>query len=98
MQSDLDWLARQGAIAAIDTYQRALSPHKGFACPHRLLYGRESCSDYARQLLHNQSLLQAAKTLPQRFRLCQQAAQQLQASQYQQSNSGCIVIPCCLPL
>ncbi|MGP1374981.1 MAG: membrane protein insertion efficiency factor YidD [Almyronema sp.] len=96
----LDGLLRQAAIASISTYQRTLSPHKGFACPHRLLYGGASCADYAKQLLHRQSFKRAIGHLPQRFRACYQASQtlQLQANRPRRSGFGCVVIPCCLPL
>jgi putative component of membrane protein insertase Oxa1/YidC/SpoIIIJ protein YidD len=80
------------AIAALNAYQIHLSPHKGFACPHRLLYGGESCSEYVKQRLLQQDLLTAIRTAPPRFRACQAAAVA------QSSGSGCIVIPCCIPL
>jgi putative component of membrane protein insertase Oxa1/YidC/SpoIIIJ protein YidD len=39
-------LIGRSAIASLNTYQKYLSPHKGFSCPHRLAYGGDSCSEY----------------------------------------------------
>jgi putative component of membrane protein insertase Oxa1/YidC/SpoIIIJ protein YidD len=91
-----DALMRRGAIASIRTYQQHFSPRKGFACPHRMLYG-ESCSDYVKQLLEQQSLRATIKLAPQRFRACKLAASKLQAAHTRQQG-GCIVIPCCIPI
>ncbi len=85
--------AAQAAIASLNIYQKHLSPRKGFSCPHRLLHGNESCSAYMKQVLINQDLRTALQLAPQRFQACKVAAQTLQ-----QSSSGCIVIPCCIPL
>ncbi len=95
MSGTFDRFTRRGAIASINTYQRYMSPRKGFACPHRVLYG-ESCSDYIKQLLGQQSLLATVKMAPQRFRACQAAASTLQSTIKPQNS--CIVIPCCIPL
>jgi putative component of membrane protein insertase Oxa1/YidC/SpoIIIJ protein YidD len=87
--------ATQAAIASLNLYQKHLSPRKGFGCPHRLLYGDESCSAYVKQMLISQDLRTALQLVPQRFQACKAAAQTLQR---QQAGSGCIVIPCCIPL
>jgi putative component of membrane protein insertase Oxa1/YidC/SpoIIIJ protein YidD len=34
----------RNVIRAIEWYQRALSPHKGFACAYRVAWGGHSCS------------------------------------------------------
>ncbi len=91
----LDSLARRSAIAGINAYQRHFSPRKGFDCPHRILYG-ESCSDYAKRMLGQQSLLATMQMAPRQFRACKTAASTLQADLRRQS--GCIVIPCCIPI
>ncbi len=95
MSGTFDRLTRRSAIASINTYQRYFSPRKGFACPHRVLYG-ESCSEYVKRLLGQQSLLTTVQMAPQRFRACQAAALTLQSTVKPQSS--CIVIPCCIPL
>lgn len=94
----LDYFARQGAIAGIRAYRHHLSPRKGFACPHRVLYQQESCSDYVQQLLEQHSLLAAVRMAPQRFQACHQAALALQASGQTRQEGSCIVIPCCIPI
>ncbi|AFY35472.1 membrane protein insertion efficiency factor YidD [Calothrix sp. PCC 7507] len=88
-------IATQAAIASLNVYQQHLSPYKGFSCPHRLLNGGESCSDYVKRVLINQNLQTAIQMAPQRFRACKLAAQTLQS---QRAEGGCIVIPCCIPI
>ncbi len=85
------WL-RTGAIALIDQYKTQISPRKGYSCPHRLLYGQDSCSDYVKQVFLEQSLSQAIHQSYRRFQDCNQARQVLQ------SQGGCLIIPCCLPI
>ncbi|BAY89484.1 MULTISPECIES: membrane protein insertion efficiency factor YidD [unclassified Tolypothrix] len=92
--STMETLATQAAIASLNIYQKHLSPRKGFSCPHRLLYGSESCSDYVKHILINQDLMTAIKTAPQRFQSCKIAAKTLQTK----AEGGCIVVPCCIPL
>lgn len=91
-----DRSARRVVIASIRTYQNYLSPYKGFDCPYRILHG-ESCSDYIKQLLGQQSLLTTLEMAPQRFRACQLAALTLR-SKSSRLQGGCIVIPCCIPI
>ncbi len=88
----IDSLTTRTAIASLNLYQKHLSPRKGFSCPHRLLHGKDSCSDYVKQILLTQDLWAALQLAPSRFKDCKAAAQTLQAS------GGCIVIPCCIPL
>jgi putative component of membrane protein insertase Oxa1/YidC/SpoIIIJ protein YidD len=89
----LEPLAKTMAINSIIAYQNYISPHKRFSCPHRLLHGGDSCSDYVKRMLTNQSLTEVVKSSVQRFQDCTQASKIL-------INNGfrCIVIPCCLPL
>jgi putative component of membrane protein insertase Oxa1/YidC/SpoIIIJ protein YidD len=93
--STIEVFVTQAAIASLNTYQKHLSPRKGFSCPHRLLYGGESCSDYVKRLLMNQNLLTTIQMSPQRFKACKISAQTLQS---QRAEGGCIVIPCCIPI
>jgi putative component of membrane protein insertase Oxa1/YidC/SpoIIIJ protein YidD len=39
-------------VDAIDFYQRRLSPHKGFCCTYRIVFGVPSCSQQAKNYLH----------------------------------------------
>jgi putative component of membrane protein insertase Oxa1/YidC/SpoIIIJ protein YidD len=89
----VDALFRQSLIESIAAYQKHLSPRKGFSCAHRLLHGDRSCSDYAKAILASQTLGAAAPLIYQRFKQCAESSRSLSAAQ-----SGCIVIPCCLPL
>lgn len=88
-------IATQAARASLNLYRTHLSPRKGFSCPHRLLHGGESCSDYVKRILTDQRLSAAIQASPQRFRACKAAAQTLKA---QKAEGGCIVIPCCIPI
>ncbi|MBE9128523.1 MULTISPECIES: membrane protein insertion efficiency factor YidD [unclassified Coleofasciculus] len=86
---------RQIAIDAIALYQTYISPRKGFACPHRMAQGGESCSMYIKHLLGEEQLMSVIQLSRHRFKACAAASQMLQSKN---SSSGCIVIPCCLPL
>lgn len=91
--SNLEIMTRGSAIYAIDAYRKYISPRKGFSCPHRLLYDGQSCSEYIKDLFLHQDLTRAIAMTRQRFERCTQASHQLQ-----KSSSGCIVIPCCVPI
>jgi putative component of membrane protein insertase Oxa1/YidC/SpoIIIJ protein YidD len=90
-------IVRTVALDSIDLYQTHISPRKGFDCPHRILYGTQSCSNYVKHLLTQQSLQSAVKLSIQRFQACDRASQILKT---QKTIAGfrCIVIPCCIPL
>ncbi|MFN6571321.1 hypothetical protein A6770_24705 [Nostoc minutum NIES-26] len=86
-------LAKTIAIKSINGYQRYISPAKGFSCPHRLLHGGDSCSEYVKKMLSQHSLTEAIKSSRQRFQDCTTASKTL-------ANSECrfFIVPCCLPL
>jgi hypothetical protein len=67
-------LAKRMAINSIIAYQNYIYPHKGFSCPHRLLHGRDSWSDYVKRMLTNQSLTEIVKSSVQRFQDCTKAS------------------------
>lgn len=87
--------ATQTALKSLKVYRQHVSPHKGFSCPHRLLHGSDSCSDYIQRVLTEQNLITAIQMAPQRFKDCKAAAQILQS---QRAEGGCIIIPCCIPI
>jgi putative component of membrane protein insertase Oxa1/YidC/SpoIIIJ protein YidD len=87
-------LTQQIATEAINLYQNHVSPYKGFSCPHRILHQGDSCSEYVKKLITEQSLISAIEGSLQRFRNCAEASKTLQ----NQSSGGCIVIPCCIPI
>mgnify|MGYP002777003905 FL=1 len=87
--------ATQTAIASLNFYRAHISPRKGFSCPHRLLYGGESCSDYVKRILTDQNFSAAIQMTPQRFKACKASAQTLKL---QKAQGGCIIIPCCVPI
>ena len=77
--STFESFATQAAIASVNVYRTHISPHKGFSCPHGLLHGGESCSDYVKRVLTEQNLSAAVRLAPQRFRDCKTAAYRLSA-------------------
>ncbi|NJO94377.1 MAG: membrane protein insertion efficiency factor YidD [Hydrococcus sp. RM1_1_31] len=87
-------VTRHSAIQSISLYQQYLSPKKGFSCPHRILHGGASCSQYVKNLLLDQNLESAVKMSIQRFRNCAKASRALR---HQKVEGGCIIIPCCIP-
>jgi Uncharacterized conserved protein len=80
MQSTpLDRLSRQTASALINSYQKHISPKKGFSCAHRVLHGGESCSQYIKRIILKQGLLGAIPLSRQRLQACKAANQVLKA-------------------
>ncbi|MFN6482948.1 MULTISPECIES: membrane protein insertion efficiency factor YidD [unclassified Nostoc] len=80
-----DSFTRQVTTTAITGYQKHISPHKGFACAHRILYGGESCSQYIKRVVAKEGLKAAFVNSRERFQACKQANQILRclaASRY----------------
>lgn len=80
---DATWLdtgMRKFAFASITGYQKYISPYKGFACAHRLLYGGESCSQYVKRMMVEKNLRVAIQASKQRFRACKKANRIIRAS------------------
>lgn len=61
------------AVTAISSYQKFISPHKGFSCAHRVLYGCESCSQYFKQVIAEEGILTAIANAKGRFQECREA-------------------------
>lgn len=76
----LDSFSRKIGIVAIAGYQKYISPHKGFVCAHRVLYGGESCSTYIKRVISEEGLIVAWGKSHNRFQGCKQANLTLQAS------------------
>ncbi|MBE8988668.1 membrane protein insertion efficiency factor YidD [Nostoc sp. LEGE 12450] len=68
-----DSFTRQVSTVAITGYQKHISPHKGFACAHRILYGGESCSQYIKRVIANEGLKVAFVNSRERFQACKEA-------------------------
>jgi putative component of membrane protein insertase Oxa1/YidC/SpoIIIJ protein YidD len=64
----------KAALAAIGTYQRYVSPYKGFCCAYRSRTGRVSCSEFARRAISKHGLARGLLLLRGRFRACALAA------------------------
>ncbi|WP_096585394.1 membrane protein insertion efficiency factor YidD [Nostoc cycadae] len=69
----LDSLSRKVSVTAIAGYQKHISPHKGFVCAHRILYGSESCSQYIKRVIAQEGLSIAFIKSRARFQACKQA-------------------------
>lgn len=82
-----DLFVRQVAIASIKLYQRYISPHKGFACAHRVLYGGDSCSGYIKRAIAQNGLLEAWNSAGERFQACKEASLILRSQQSEDSES-----------
>ena len=61
------------AVTAISGYQKFISPHKGFSCAHRVLYGCESCSQYFKQVIAEEGIITAIAKAKGRFQECREA-------------------------
>ena len=106
----LEQMTKQTGVVLIRGYQKYLSPHKGFSCAHRVLYGGESCSQYVKNILIEQDLQSALSLSRQRFSACKTAKIILHAETLEekrrrqkkkkQSNCSCSPEGCldgCLP-
>ncbi len=65
--------ARGLAVTAINGYQKFLSPHKGFRCAHRVLYGCDSCSQYFKRVITEEGIFMAIANAKGRFADCRAA-------------------------
>ena len=63
-------LLRTLALWAITAYRRWLSPHKGFACAHRVHQGGPSCSAVGLRLIRRHGVWHGVPLLRQRLRRC----------------------------
>jgi putative component of membrane protein insertase Oxa1/YidC/SpoIIIJ protein YidD len=64
---------RYGTVLAINAYQRYMSPYKGFTCAHRHLYKGDSCSQYVKRIVVEESLEGAWIAIRERFQECREA-------------------------
>jgi putative component of membrane protein insertase Oxa1/YidC/SpoIIIJ protein YidD len=77
----LKLMLSNGAIALIGTYQRYVSPHKGFCCAYRVHTGRSSCSEFARRAIRRLGLIEGLSLLRLRFAACTVSAAVLSENQ-----------------
>jgi len=75
------------AVAAINGYQRHLSPRKGFRCAYRVLHGTESCSQYAKRVIGERGLWAGFFAVRLRFAECHAAAAVLRAEATDENNA-----------
>ncbi|BAY07054.1 membrane protein insertion efficiency factor YidD [Calothrix sp. NIES-2098] len=68
-----DSLTRRVGVVAVTGYQKYISPHKGFVCAHRVLYGGESCSQHIKRLIAEDGFQGLLATSRKRFQACKQA-------------------------
>ncbi|RSZ47622.1 MULTISPECIES: membrane protein insertion efficiency factor YidD [unclassified Variovorax] len=71
------------AIAAIDGYQRFISPYKGFGCAHRVQTGRASCSQFAKRAIARLGMVTGLLLTMRRFEACAESARILSSTQAQ---------------
>jgi putative component of membrane protein insertase Oxa1/YidC/SpoIIIJ protein YidD len=77
----LDMTLGSLAVVVIRSYQRYLSPLKGYSCAHRVRHGGESCSAYARQVFAAEGMRVGVNKLRRRFRECHLAGQALKSGE-----------------
>lgn len=82
-------LAQPLALAAIDGYQRWISPHKGWRCAYAVHRHGASCSQYAEQSIASRGLIQGLRMLQARFAACRQAQQTLHRLHAQTGTWNC---------
>ena len=98
-----DW---SPAVLAINGYQRFISPYKGFCCAHRIVTGKESCSEFVKQKIRKNGLFASFPEINQRFRDCKKSAWYLNERKKEKnednsakSDAGCIAMEAisCVP-
>ena len=57
-------------LAAITSYQRYVSPHKGFCCAYRAYTGRQSCSSLGFRVVRRYGVFGGLTVLRRRLYLC----------------------------
>jgi len=80
----LDTFTRQATSDLISFYQKQISPHKGFACAHRVLHWDESCSQYIKRVILERGLQSAIPLIQERFEDCRVANEILKARRERQ--------------
>gem|GEM_PF-5376803 len=68
--SPLDSSLRSVLMAIIVSYQRYLSPRKGYSCAHRIVHGGDSCSQYVKKTLADKNLFESTLLAKKRFEAC----------------------------
>ena len=76
----LHHVLRSVVLLGVGFYQRYLSPHKGFSCAHKRLYGGTSCSEYFRLAVQHRDLSDSIPLFQKRLRACKGASLSLNAS------------------
>jgi putative component of membrane protein insertase Oxa1/YidC/SpoIIIJ protein YidD len=62
------------SIAAIEWYQRSISPRKGWQCAHRVRHGGFSCSEWTKRAIRRCGLRNGLLLARRRFARCHAAA------------------------
>jgi putative component of membrane protein insertase Oxa1/YidC/SpoIIIJ protein YidD len=66
--------ATLGGVWAIDTYQRWISPYKGFHCAHHARTGGLTCSGFAKAAIREHGLFAALPRIRDRLIQCSEYA------------------------
>lgn len=77
LKKAVDSIACGVMIGFIESYQRWLSPRKGFSCAYRAERGGDSCSQFARQAFRRGGFGPACRAVAVRLRQCGEAARSL---------------------
>jgi putative component of membrane protein insertase Oxa1/YidC/SpoIIIJ protein YidD len=75
----IDW----SLLGLVHGYRQWVSPRKGFGCPHRLLRGGRSCSEFGRDVLRRCGCLRFRELMRRRFARCRAAAEMLKVLEYE---------------
>lgn len=92
-------------MAAIQAYQRHLSPRKGYGCAYRLAHGGSGCSGVGLRLVRRHGVVDGLALLRRRLHKCGEAhaAQRARHAAYRRArlsqrgdcDPGCDVLDCC---
>jgi len=75
-------------IAAINGYQKRISPHKGWRCAYGKLHGGTGCSGFVKNAIREHGWQAAVPMARERFQQCKLAGVQLRAKYQAHETSG----------
>jgi putative component of membrane protein insertase Oxa1/YidC/SpoIIIJ protein YidD len=90
-------IARTLLVAAIRGYKRHLSPHKGFACAHRVRFGGCSCSTLGLRAVSRYGAWRGLGVLRLRLGDCRLAAEEMRTRRFVPRQAQAGFIDCDVP-
>jgi putative component of membrane protein insertase Oxa1/YidC/SpoIIIJ protein YidD len=88
MRSSAPNFAAQWIVACISSYQKHISPRKGWNCAYRVRNGGESCSQWIKIAVMQHGCITAIPLIRTRFAACKEAANSLRRESHENTSSN----------